>query len=526
MGTAQAIVSIGDAGVLNAHLSPSLSDVWIDRDLSWLDFNDRVLAEAVDERTPLLERAKFLAIFTANLDEFFMKRIAVLRETLTPERLRLLEQLREKLLPMLHRQAECFRGSIVPALADHGIHLRRWDDLTAGQQLEAGAYFDAQISPALTPLVIDPIHPFPFLSNLSTSLVFLLHDPQRAERMYARIKVPAVLRQWLPLQADVAPGQTLLVPLYEVIRGNGHKLYGGMELTATTLVRLTRDAEVEIDDDSDAALSEVVKEQIRQRRYEPVVRLEFAPGADSALRELLRTRFHLFPVDLYDMPDEVDYTTLFEIAGRHIPELRDPAWSPLPPPALANGQADIFASIRANDLLVHHPYDSFDASVEHFIRAAADDPQTVAIKMTVYRIGDDTPFVRSLIKAAEAGKQVACVIELQARFDEARNLHWAAELERAGAHVIFGVRGLKTHAKTALVVRQEPAGLRSYAHIGTGNYHTRTARLYTDVGLFTCDPGLTRDVVNLFHYLTGHAQTPDCVRSWWRLRRCARGFWS
>ena len=512
MGTAQAIVSIGDAGVLNAHLSPSLSDVWIDRDLSWLDFNDRVLAEAVDERTPLLERAKFLAIFTANLDEFFMKRVAVLRETPTPERLRLLEQLREKLLPMLHRQAECFRGSIVPALAQHGIHLRRWDDLTAGQKLEAGAYFDAHISPALTPLVIDPIQPFPFLSNLSTSLVFLLYDPERAEHMYARIKVPAVLRQWLPLQADVAPGQTLLVPLYEVMRGNGHKLYGGMELTATTLVRLTRDAEVEIDDDSDAALSERVQEQIRQRRYEPVVRLEFAPGTDPALREMLQTRFHLFPVDLYDMPDEVDYTTLFEIAGLHVLELRDPAWSPLPPPALANGQADIFAIIRANDLLVHHPYDSFDASVERFIRAAADDPQTVAIKMTVYRIGDDTPFVRSLIKAAEAGKQVACVIELQARFDEERNLHWAAELERAGAHVIFGVRGLKTHAKTALVVRQEPAGLRSYAHIGTGNYHVRTARLYTDVGLFTCDPALTRDVVNLFHYLTGHSQAPKCDR--------------
>jgi polyphosphate kinase len=225
---------------------------------------------------------------------------------------------------------------------------------------------------------------------------------------------------------------------------------------------------------------------------------------------MLRTRFHLFPVDLYDILDEVDYTTLFEIASLPVPELQEPTWSPMPPPLLANDHADIFAVIRAHDLLVHHPYDSFEASVEHFIRAAADDPQTVVIKMTVYRIGDDTPFVQSLIKAAEAGKQVACVIELKARFDEERNLHWAAELERAGAHVIFGVRGLKTHAKTALVVRQEPSGLRSYAHIGTGNYHARTARLYTDVGLFTCDPALTRDVVNLFHYLTGHAQAPKC----------------
>src|SRR5262247_4194457 len=293
MGATQALVSIGDAGVLNAQVSPSLSDVWIDRDLSWLDFNERVLAEAVDQRTPLLERAKFLVIFTANLDEFFMKRIAVLRETLTPERLKLLEQIRDKILPMLHQQAECFRGSIVPALAQHGIHLRRWDDLTADQKLEASAYFDAQISPALTPLVIDPVHPFPFLSHLSTSLAFLLRDPDYAEPMYARVKVPAVLRQWLRLQADVAPGHILLVPLYEVIRGNVHKLYGGMKLTATTLLRLTRDAEVEIDDDSDAILSEVVKEQIRQRRFEPVVRLEFAPGAEPTIREGLRTRFDL-----------------------------------------------------------------------------------------------------------------------------------------------------------------------------------------------------------------------------------------
>jgi polyphosphate kinase len=263
MGGAPAIVSIGDEAVLNVQLSPVLSDIWIDRDLSWLAFNDRVLAEAVDERTPLLERVKFLAIFTANLDEFFMKRIAVLRETLTPERLTLLAQIRDTLLPMLDRQAACFRGSIVPALAQHHIHLRRWDDLTAGQQLEASAYFDAQISPALTPLVIDPVHPFPFLSHLSTSLAFLLHDPERSEQMYARIKVPAMLPQWLPLQADVAPGHTLLVPLYDVIRGNVHKLYRGMELTGTTLLRLTRDAEVEIDDDSDAAFREVVQQQIR-----------------------------------------------------------------------------------------------------------------------------------------------------------------------------------------------------------------------------------------------------------------------
>jgi polyphosphate kinase len=291
VSVAQAMVSVGDEGVLNARVSPSLADVWIDRDLSWLDFNERVLAEAIDERTPLLERVKFLAIFTANLDEFFMKRIAVLHDTLAPERLQLIAQIRAKLLPMLQQQAECFRDRILPSLATHGIHLRRWDDLTAAQKLEAGKYFNAEISAALTPLVINPSHPFPFLSNLSTSLVCLLRDPERAERMYARIKVPAVLRQWIPLKADVEPGQTLLVSLHEVIRGNAHKLYQGMELTATTLMRLTRDAEVEIDEGSDTVLSEVVRQQIRQRRYEPVVRLEFAPDADSGVRDMLRARF-------------------------------------------------------------------------------------------------------------------------------------------------------------------------------------------------------------------------------------------
>jgi polyphosphate kinase len=292
-----------------------------------------------------------------------------------------------------------------------------------------------------------------------------------------------------------------------VIHGNIHKLYGGMRLTGTTLFRVTRDAEFEIDDESDAALQDIVREQVRLRRYEPVLRLEFAPGADPTIREMLRARFELSAADVYDMPDELDYTTLFEIAGMPLAALRDPAWTPLPPTAIENSH-DVFAAIRAADVLVHHPYESFEDSVEHFIATAAGDPETVAVKMTAYRIGDDTPFVKSLVKAAEGGKQVACVIEIKARFDEERNLHWAAELERVGAHVTFGVRGLKTHAKLALVVRKEASGLRSYVHIGTGNYHARTARLYADIGLFTCNPKITRDVVNLFHYLTGHSRAP------------------
>ena len=507
--SAPALASIGDHGVLNAPLSKGLSDVWIDRDLGWLDFNQRVLAEALDERTPLLERAKFLGIFTSNLDEFFMKRMAVLRHGPTETERALLQQLREKLLPMLLDQAGCFRQTLVPGLASYGVLLRRWDELTSRQQEEASAYFDSSVSAALTPLVIATEHPFPFLSNLSTSLIFRLQDPERGDSMHGRVKVPAVLKQWVPLVTDVEAGQKLFVPLYEVIRGNLHKLYGGMTITDVTVVRITRDADVEIDDESPAEIRELVQEQVRQRRYEPIVRLEFGPGADPTIKEAMRERFHLSLQDVYDMAEEVDYTTMFEIAGLPIPELRDRPWTPLQPPALPEDRS-VFATLQAGDVLVHHPYDSFDGSVEHFISAAADDPQTVAIKMTAYRIGDDTPFVRSLVRAAEHGKQVACVMEIKARFDEERNLHWAAELERVGAHVTFGVAGLKTHGKIALVVRREGNGLRSYVHIGTGNYHVKTARLYADVGLLTCDPLLTQDVVNLFHYLTGHANAPKC----------------
>jgi polyphosphate kinase len=503
------LASIGDHGLLNATLPATLQDIWIDRDLSWLDFNERVLAEALDDRTPLLEKAKFLAIFSSNLDEFFMKRESVLRQGTGDSPQALLKQLHEKLLPMLERQAECYRKTIVPQLAEQGVFLRCWSDLSPGQREEASKYFDSEVSPALTPLVIDPVHPFPFLSNLSTSLVFRLRDVPKGETMYARVKVPSIVKQWVSLNADIEPGQRLLVPLSEIVRGNLHKLYSGMEISDVTVMRVTRDAEVDIDDDPSADVRAHVQEEIRQRRYEPIVRLQFGPGADLGIKEMLRVRFDLAKTDVYDSQEDVEYTTLFELVGLPKPALRDREWTPLTPKFLES--ESIFAAIKAGDFLVHHPYDSFDATVENFIHSAADDPQTVSIKMTAYRIGDDTPFVKSLIRAAEQGKQVACVMEIKARFDEERNLHWAAELERAGAHVTFGVSGLKTHAKTALVVRKEAGGLRSYVHIGTGNYHVKTARLYVDVGLFTCDHRITSDAVNLFHYLTGHSDQPNCT---------------
>jgi polyphosphate kinase len=504
------MASIGELGVLNMSLPDGLEEIWIDRDLSWLDFNERVLAEALDDRVPLLERAKFLAIFTSNLDEFFMKRWAVLREGDTESQRSLRGALREKLLPMLERQAECYRDVIKPGLAEHGVLLRYWHELTAKQQEEAGRYFDSHLSPALMPLVIDPVHPFPFISNLSTSLVFRIHDVLKGETMFARVKVPDVLKQWVSLTADIEPGRKLLVPLHEVIHGNLDKLYSGMDISGIMTMRLTRDAEVELDEENATDYRTLVREEIRKRRYEPVVRLEFGPGGDPAIRELLRERFKLDEIDVYDMRERVNYMPLFELLSLPLPKLRDPDWTPLAPPFIPKDPKGIFGVIQISDILVHHPYDSFDATVERFISAAADDPNTVAIKMTAYRVGDDTPFVKSLIRAAERGKQVACVMEIKARFDEERNLHWAAELERVGAHVTFGVTGLKTHAKTALVVRKEANGLRCYVHIGTGNYHVKTARLYSDCGLFTCDPRLTNDAVNLFHYLTGHSDRPHC----------------
>ena len=495
-----------------------LKEAWLDRDLAWLDFNGRVLNEALDERTPLLERLKYLGIFTSNLDEFFMKRVGAMRtrafasaDPATIEEFNAhVGRLRAALYPMLLEQARCYE-SLRPVLARHGIRLASWQDLTDAQRAEAADYFDTHVSPALTPLSLDPSHPFPFMSNLSTSWGFELRDPATEERLNVRVKVPNRIPQWTALQADVPAGQRCYLSLQDLVRHNAHKLFPGTEIEHAALFRVSRNADVALEDDADYSLRELIEEQVRQRRFQPVVRLEFSESPWPEVRDGLMSRFELREGDVYELPGQLDYTTLFEIASLPVPELRDKPWTPMVPPAL-DEEADLFALIRAGDVLVHHPYESFDATVERFIRDAADDPATTTIKMTVYRFGDDTPFVRSLIKAAESGKQVACIVELKARFDEERNLHWANELQKAGDHVIYGVRGLKTHTKLALVVRREGGGLRCYAHIGTGNYHVKTARLYTDFGLFTCDPVLTRDVVNLFHYLTGYSRRPKFER--------------
>ncbi len=489
-----------------------LSGAWIDRDLSWLEFNRRVLHEALDERTPLLERVKFLAIFSANLDEFFMKRMSRLADPTglaAPAQRELAAKIRAVVTSMLDEQAACYTQVLRPRLAEHGIRLVGWDDLDAAQRDEASAVFERDISPVLTPLSLDAAHPFPYVSNLSTSWAFQLEDPVTGEAVLVRVKLPTDLPQWLRLKA-VDPSEWVFVGLDQVIRANAERLFPGMLIASASLFRVCRDADVELGENDGLSKRAMVEEELRQRRFEPVVRLEVQPDADSAMVAELVDRFGLGPDAVYEMSALLDYTTLFEIAGLDVAELRDRPWTPLAPRALeAAPDSDIFSAIRSADILLHHPYESFYASVERFIREAADDPQTLSIKMTVYRVGDDTPFVRSLIAAAEAGKQVACVIELNARFDEERNLHWSRELERVGAHVMFGVTGLKTHSKVALVVRNEDGVIRSYAHIGTGNYHTRTAKLYEDVGLLTADPVITGDVVSLFHYLTGRSRTPS-----------------
>ena len=489
----------------------NFDELWLDRDLNWLEFNRRVLAEALDERTPLLERLKFLAIFTSNLDEFFMKRIAVLRVENNGAHTTLLAELRTVIVAMVQQQKACF-AALLPQLEQHGIRILSWKDLTDRQRLEATKFFQQNVLPALTPLVVDSAHPTPFLSNLSLSWACRLHEPGSHAPLYGRVKVATGLPSWMRVRVESPRDSHWFVSLAELVRQHLGDLFSGLKTYDHTLFRITRDAEVDWEGDSNESVREVVAERIRLRRYEPTVRIEFGPDPDPALREMLLSLLELTEQEVYDLPGPFDFNTLWTLAGLDLPDLRDPPWTPRVPAAFRNESIPFVNVIRRGDMLVHLPYESFDASVERFIREGAADPSTLGVKMTVYRVGDDTPFVRWLVTAAESGKQVACVIELKARFDENRNLHWADALLKVGAHVSFGVLELKIHAKVALVVRQESEGLRCYCHIGTGNYNQKTARLYEDVALFTCDPVITGDVVQLFHYLTGRALTPKFER--------------
>jgi len=496
-----------------------ISGEFLNRELSWLQFNRRVLHEAMDPRTPLLERVRFLEIFTSNLDEFFMKRVGGLRRQIvagvvsqapdSPSPHQQLLMIRRAVIPMLAEQAECFKKIIRPALAEQGIHLLEWDQMPEAAKAAARRFFRSNIFPILTPLAVDPGHPFPFISNLSDSLGIVLTQPGRAEQMFARVKVPETLPRWIRLGSGESDGQFRFVRLVDIIRHNLQDLFTNMTILDVMPFRLTRNADVQHDEEDADDLLEVVEEELRQRRFARAVRLEHGPNPNPWIIQFLRQELGLTAEDVYEVPGELDYGDLRPVADLLLPKLRFDPWVPVVPPALADEDADIFGVIRGGDLLVHHPYESFNASVERFIKAAADDPKVLAIKMTVYRTGDDSPFIHTLIRAAEARKQVVCIVELKARFDEERNIVLAQALENAGVHVVYGVVGLKTHTKLALVVRQDPDGIRCYAHIGTGNYNVQTARLYTDLGLFTCDPVITEDIIELFHYLTGRSLKSD-----------------
>ncbi len=514
----------------------AVSTEFLNREVQWLAFNRRVLAVALDPRTPLLERLAFLAIFNSNLDEYYQKRVGGLKRqikagllTRTPDGLTAEQQLkaiRQIVTPMLTEQANCFRHDLQPKLREQGIFLLEWNELNDADRAFCEDYFQRNLFPICTPLAVDPGHPFPFLSNLSTSLGVMLRGPKGAKRydiaendkdnspryQFARVKVPVVLPQWLALpSADGNTGKsTRFVRLMDILRHNLDDLFEGMDIQHVEPFRVTRNADVERDEEDAEDLLELINQELRDRRFANAVRLEVDDSPHHPMNRFLLHELGLTHDDVYEMPAELDYTDLWTIHGSvSRPDLKYDAWSPTVPKRLADPDANIFEVIAAGDLLVHHPYESFAASVERFINAAATDPQVVAIKLTLYRTAADSPFIPALVRAAEAGKQVVCLVELKARFDEERNVTLARRLEKAGIHVVYGLVGLKTHTKTAMVVRQEEAGMKVYAHIGTGNYHSKTANLYTDLGLFTCDPRITQDLVEVFHFLTGRSIKKD-----------------
>lgn len=494
---------------------PSL---YLNRELSWLEFNRRVLHEALDPRTPLLERLKFLAIFSSNLDEFFQIRVAGLRKQVAvrfqepaEDGLTAEEQLAAISVAVreLQRQHDrCLSLEVLPALAAGGVHLiTDWHWLTAADRAHLGRYFTDQVFPVLTPLAVDPAHPFPYISNLSLSLAVILRGPDGEER-FARVKVPKILPRWVHL-----PGVNRFVPLELVISSHLEALFPGIEILGCYPFRISRNTDLEIDPEEAEDLLSLIQEEVRNRRFAEVVRLELNPATPESLRQLLLAELNadqeadglaLGPEDIYEVAGLLDAADLMTLANLELADLHDPPFSPVTLPRLASGR-NLFEVIREGDVFVHHPYESFASSVERFLQLATEDPDVLAIKMTLYRTGGDSHIARMLTTAAERGKQVAVLIELQARFDEENNIRWAQRFEDVGVHVSYGVSGLKTHAKVILVVRREANEIRRYVHIGTGNYQPKTARLYTDFGLFTCDPDLGADLSDLFNVLTGFA---------------------
>jgi polyphosphate kinase len=494
-------------------------ELYLNRELSWLAFNARVLHEAMDARVPLLERVKFLSIFTANLDEFYMVRIAGLRrqvaagvvqrahDGLTPQGQ--LDAIDTEVARLTKLQRVCLE-QLLAELGPHGVRLLGVGDLTPSEWRAVDEYFESQVFPVLTPLAVDPGHPFPYISNLSLSIAAEVRDPEGGAVRFARVKVPRSLPRWVPVEGRPFH----FVPLEQVIGANLGALFPGLEVQAWYAFRITRYSDLDIPVEEPEDLLATIEEQVFKRRFGEVVRVEVQDDMPSHLRALLLDELReddvpesgrLAERDIQDAGKLLDLSDLASIGSLDLPLIKDPPFTPTTPAELRDGKS-MFDIIRENDVLVHHPFDSFTASVERFLEDAARDPHVLAIKLTLYRTSGDTALVDALVEAAQQGKQVAVIVELKARFDEANNIVWARQLEDAGVHVAFGSATLKTHAKTALVVRRESDGMRRYIHLGSGNYNSKTARLYTDVGLFTCRRSVGADVSDLFNSLTGYSR--------------------
>jgi polyphosphate kinase len=500
---------------------------YINRELSWLEFNARVLEEALDDRNPLLERVKFLSIFSSNLDEFFMIRVSGLRNQLEAGILKAppdgmtpgeqLAEIRSRLGPMLAKRAGCWKDDLLARLRDAGIAILAYDDLKKKQRKLLRRHFKSEIFPVLTPLAFDPGHPFPHISNLSINLAVEIRDPEEGER-FARVKVPSTLDRLLRIPSEEKaddyerlglkePAATNFVWLEEVVVANLDLLFPGLEIVSAHPFRVTRDADVEIEEDEASDLLTAMQEVVGQRHFGSAVRLEVAREMPERIRSILIGNLGLAPFQVYDVDGPMGLSDLMELTRLDRAELKDPPFLPQISPAFA-GEESIFSVLRERDILLYHPFDSFNPVID-FVRTAASDPDVVAIKQTLYRVGPNSPIVEALSEARENGKQVSAMVELKARFDEENNIVWARALEQAGVHVVYGLLGLKTHAKMCLVVRREADGIRRYVHLGTGNYNPVTARIYTDLGLLTSDPEIAADASDLFNALTGYSRKQE-----------------
>ena len=491
-----------------------------DRELSWLQFNTRVLELAEDPDVPLLERARFYAIFASNLDEYFMVRVAGLRRRiaagvasraasgLLPREV--LDAITVQSRELMLRHAHGFRDEIVPSLADEGIELLRWDDLDDDEQKRMQEFFKDNVFPVLTPLAVDPSHPFPYISGLSLNLAVVMRNPRTDTVHFARVKVPRLLNRFVPT------GKQRFVPMEDIVAAHLVHLFPGMEVLQHHTFRVTRNSDLEVEEDDAENLLTAMEKELIRRRFGPPVRLEIEDSMDPQILDLLVRELGVESEDVYTLPGPLDLTGLHAIADLDRDELKYPPFIPAThrdlPDVESASPADMFSSLRTDDVLVHHPYDSFSTSVQRFIEQAAADPKVLAIKQTLYRTSGDSPIIDALVDAAQSGKQVLALVEIKARFDEKANISWARKLERAGCHVVYGLMGLKTHCKLCLVVREERDGLRRYAHIGTGNYHPKTARLYEDLGLLTSDPVVAEDVNHLFNALSGYSNRTDYGR--------------